>query len=417
MFTGNMKRILALVLVVFATLVNGVVAQEPSPVDDDTTYKSNRTYKSQETQNSPGSEQTDSARTDPESNDGSSISPAEIDQWIAELGAREFAVRERAADRLTQVGTDIVPRLREVAESSDDPEIRFRAREIVRQLSEGNLQARIDRFLAGEDVSFEGWEIIRDFFGDTHGARELFVELMTQHPLLTQSLEHETRDRVVAMDAVMSRVQDAMNIERRFPNRADTFALLLTAADTNVPINSAFESMLLNSLRQTAVRDIRRDWQLNRPFEALLVRWMMRSSMANRREVLDAGMQLNLDATRDLALQTLRESNEPSTLTAAIQVISRFGDRRHAEQLRPLLEDTRVLAAQGIASGQGFSTQLGDVAMAGIALLYKMPLEDLGFRDVLVHPNIGFRIDEVGFSQQEQREAAKAKIESLFVKP
>jgi hypothetical protein len=341
-------------------------------------------------------------------------SAEQIEQLVAELGAREFASRERAADELTGIGTAIIPRLRRVAASSDDPEIRLRATEIVRQLSEGNLQAKVEGFLAGDDVDFEGWRGIRSIFGDTPGARELFVELMRQHPTLAPSLEKETRDRAVALESVLANVQNAMTVEHRFPNRADVFALLLAGLDANIPNNATLESQMLMVLNQNPVAGIRRDWQLSRPFDSLLAVWMMRSSLAIRQELIDTGLRMDLKPTLELALQTLKESDQGSVLATALQAISRYGDQRHAFLVRDLLNDDRRIAAAGIPNGNGMTTQVRDFAMVAIAILFKRPLEEFGFRDVELHPTIGFDLTNVGFKTDEEREAALGKIEKLF---
>ena len=340
--------------------------------------------------------------------------PLQIKGLVAELGAREFATRERAADRLTQIGTSVIPHLRGVVASSDDPEVRLRASEIVRQLTDGDLQAQIDGFLAGEEIEFEGWRSIRNFFGDTPGSRDLFIELMNQHPRLTESLEGETRDRAVALEAVISGVRNATTIERRFPNRADVFALLLAGVDQNLPANPALEAQIMMVLNQTAVREIRRDWQLNRPFESLLGIWMTRSSIGNRQEILEIGMRMDLKATLALALRTLDESNDEAILTTTLQVISRFGQVEQALVIRRLLEDTRPIERRGLVQRPGFTSQVGDVAMVAVAILLKADLNEIGFSEVNVHPNIGFDVQNIGFYEAEKREAAKSKVKKLF---
>ena len=171
----------------------------------------------------------------------------QVDVWIEELGADEFATRERAATSLLEIGDPIIVYLRSVANESADAEVRLRADEIVKQLTRGDMKSRIEDFLAGEDVSFDGWQVARSIMGDSDAVRELFVELMQNSPDACWRLWTETpRDRAVAMDAVMTQVQNRMLIERKFPNRANAFGLLLPTVDPNVPLNASFESMLLS---------------------------------------------------------------------------------------------------------------------------------------------------------------------------
>ncbi len=247
---------------------------------------------------------------------------------IEGLGSKEFAVRERAATQLMEIGAPTLPELRRIAKESADPEVRLRADQIIKQLTQGDMQAKIKDFLAGEEVDFDGWRVAQAILGDSDGVRELFVELMTAYPEVTSSLEGTPRDRAMAMDAVVTRVQNAMFVERRFPTRDDAFALLLPAVDPNVPLNAAFENVLLSVLQKDAASRLRRDSQLSGPFIALLSRWITRSTLASRDDVLLFGMSWDVPATLLLARQTLVEANQTETLAFALQAIARFGTAR-----------------------------------------------------------------------------------------
>ena len=61
-------------------------------------------------------------------------------------------------------------------------------------------------------------------------------------------------------------------------------------------------------------------------------------------------------------------------------------------------------------------TQLGDLAMATIAVLYDVPLTELGFADATVDPKRGFLLNEIGYPVDDEsaRNAARAKIDGLL---
>ncbi len=107
---------------------------------------------------------------------------------IEELASDEFATRERAATRLSELGRIVLPTLRETAKSSDDPEVRLRAAEIARKMSGGDMKARLEDFLSGKDVPMQGWRIVRALMGDSFRVRELFVGLVTDYPSLIESM-------------------------------------------------------------------------------------------------------------------------------------------------------------------------------------------------------------------------------------
>ena len=349
-------------------------------------------------------------------NEFSAEQALEIKEWVEALGSKEFAVRERAASRLVEIGIPIVPELRRVARKSDDPEVRLRADQIVKQLTRGDLNTRIEDFMAGEEVDFEGWRVARGILGDSEGVRELFVELMKAHPELAASMDGTSRDRAMAMDRVVTKVQNGMFVERKFPTRCDAFALLLPAIDPQVPLNTTFESVLLSVLQKDAASKIRRDPQLSGPFNALLSRWILRSTLASRDDVLSFGMSWDIESTLPLAVQTLGEANQTETLAFALQAIARFGNPTHVEVVRELLDDTRPASERGYARGKSVRTQLGDVAMATIAILHKVPLSEAGFGDAQAHPTIGFELSEIGFPVEDEtaRKGARAKIDKLL---
>jgi hypothetical protein len=83
--------------------------------------------------------------------------------------------------------------------------------------------------------------------------------------------------------------------------------------------------------------------------------------------------------------------------------------------VRPLLDDTRPSSERSYTPSD-LAPQLGDVAMATIAVLHKVPLSEVGFRNASVHPTFAFILTEIGFpdGDQSQRKAARGKIDKLL---
>ncbi len=345
----------------------------------------------------------------------------QIQKWIEDLGADSFAMRERAASHLMQRGIEILPALRLAATNATDPEVRLRTEQLVRQLTEGDLQIRIDAFLAGDDVEFDGWRETQDFMGDSPSVREMFVELMLEHPDITKSLAGSPRERFMAMTAAMGRVQNKMFVQLEVPSRADVIALLLPANDPNVPFNQDFESLMISLLRKEAANRLHRDIQLGGPTDALVSGWVNRSSLNNRAEILFFAMSWDLQRALPLARRTLAEATSVETIAMALQTISRFGDKADTALVVNLLDDTRVVSERGYARGEKLTTQLGDVAMATIALLHDVSLADVGFTRAERHPTFSFLLDDLGFPDKAaaddvSREQARERVDELIKK-
>ncbi len=90
--------------------------------------------------------------------------------------------------------------------------------------------------------------------------------------------------------------------------------------------------------------------------------------------------------------------------------------REDVELVRTLLDDTRATSERGYARGETVQTQLGDVAMATIAMLHDVPLADAGFAGVETHPTYAFILTDIGFSDEDDslRKAAREKINKLL---
>ena len=333
----------------------------------------------------------------------------ELNRLIEDLGANSFAVRERAANQLMEKGPEILAPLRQASLQTSDPEIRLRTDQLVQRMTAGDLQIRIDAFLSGEEVEFDGWMQTQGFMGDSSGVREMFVELMLEHPEITKSLAGSSRERFVAMAAGMGRVQNKMFVRLEVPSRADVIAMLLPANDPNVPVNQDFESLMISLLRKEAANNLHRDVQLGGPVDALVSGWINRSSLNNRAEILFFAMSWDLSQSLPLARRTIVDATSVETIAIALQMISRFGDRADAALVAERLDDTRVVSERGFARGEKQTTQIGDVAMATIALIHGVALADIGFKRAQRHPTFSFMFDDLGFSSEEPEKGVTRK--------
>ena len=340
-------------------------------------------------------------------------SDQQIEGWIEMLGSNKFAIRERAAMKIIAAGDTVVPRLQQLAVSAADPETRLRAGELVRQITRGNQEARFESFLAGTSDRLEGWASARLVLGrDSGPTRELYVEIFRSHPEVPASLTGRQEDRAVAMNTVAARVRKARIEQRRFETRADAVALLLPLAYDRDTLTSEYEQLLIRTLSGTAGTELYKDPTLTVPYRNLVARWALRSGIDSRRDLLWLMMRHDVATAGDLAMRTLARTNDPETVTCALQAIARFGDRRIADSIMSLVDDDRVVVPNGFVRGNPSRTELGDVAMATVAILYDIPLAEVGFDGATKDPKFGFRPEEVGFEMRDRkkRNAARQKL-------
>ncbi len=345
---------------------------------------------------------------------GTELGEAELTTLLDSLGAAEFAVRERAAGRLRSLGPGLLPALRQRAKQSPDPEIQMRAGELVEQISRTDLEQRVTAFLDGADVRFEGWEVARGIFGDSANSRELFVEIREAHPDLVLALAGTPRRRQEALEEVMLKVQREMFEERELPTRADVIAMLLPANDLNVPLSKPVETLVLRALGLPSAREVLNDPHVGPTAAQLLVGYFERTSPTVRADVLWFAMELEVEESLPIAVETLEQTDEPRILVSALQAIAQFGSKGELSAVKPLFGNQQVVTERGVAlDDREQTTTVGDAALATAAILLEVPMTEVGFPASAKHARFGFLPDDIGLDveAEEEREAIREEIE------
>ncbi len=342
----------------------------------------------------------------------------EIARWVEALGSREFAKRERAADALISIGIEAVPLLEKAHRETVDPEVKIRTRLLIHQLRSGSLEAKIESFLAGEDVDFENWGIIKSIFGDLPKSRDLYVELLQTYPGLVSALDGTSRELVVAMDGVTDKITSNRTKLGWQPRVSDAIALMLPATDEAVPVSVSYEDLMLSMMRLSPINRLPKDKVLGPPFQRLAGTWMGRSQPGNRQDILYFALEWNYEQAFALAKKTLIDTTDAETLAHAMQAIAKHGNKTDTAYLLPFLDDRRLASQPRIVRQQSIETQLGDVAMATIAILNGVNMKDIGHDESVKHETYGFIYDEVGFPKgdQELRAKARKKIDEVIAR-
>ncbi|KAA1262427.1 hypothetical protein LF1_49910 [Rubripirellula obstinata] len=339
-----------------------------------------------------------------------------IENLVTQLGSNQFASRERAATALMQMGTPALAVLAKREKSTEDPEVRDRISGLVKQITESNTQAKIDRFMAGQEVDFEGWNRFGELMGDTVTARELFVEVHLEHPDLLRSLGQDAKELQRAMDIVDAKIQNRMFVKRQHPSRADTIALLLPAFNPKVSFSPGYENTIVGVLDRLSAQQMRRDPRLEPGLRSLIGSWVSRCTLAGRVETLTKAMQWDVPEALPIAISTLSETDDMQTLVVSMQTIARFGDAKDSASLKNLLTDNRVTGEAGYGKQQLIQTQVRDVAIATIAILNDVPLAEVGFPQASTHAMFGFTILGIGFpkSQEANRNKSLLRIAEMI---
>ena len=224
------------------------------------------------------------------------------------------------------------------------------------------------------------------------------------------------RDRSIALESVVEEMQ-----KKRFkqqPTTADAFALVIPHVYPDFVMPDEGEDLVISVLQSNTATKLRKDAQLSPSFRYLLGQWMIQTSLASREDVLFYGMDWDLPQCQILAKNTILNEKRPSTdaLAYCLQAMARFGNRSDVAAISTLLTDERPVSSPQTTPEGTITNQVSDLAIAALACIYGVELEDVGFTGVTKDPRRGFQPREIGFPRDapEKREAAQEMIKAIL---
>lgn len=318
---------------------------------------------------------------------------AEVATLIEQLGSDDYPEREQATRKLIELGVDALPAV-EAALEHDDPEVRFRAASIARQLLPMIKKQLLDRFLHGDDaaLALSGWKRFREEFGDDPNAREFFAEMYTygryRLELLDEGKVHIPADRIPGEPYVDEDDQDLLEhpeLTRRpkvnnqvQPNKAKNglplgwiATRIFIAAEPECEENVALQREALAACFEPAW------WEaLENEEQADLVRKLTARLVPlladDRPIVLALGARFGIRETLPFALDAVREEKGKQAYFALFPIAA-FGDKSHLPLVEPLLTDARNAITN---NNDSMEIEVRDAALATILILNKQPLRD-----------------------------------------
>ncbi|PAY16651.1 hypothetical protein CKO51_25405 [Rhodopirellula sp. SM50] len=311
------------------------------------------------------------------------------------LRSDQFAVRELASEQLFRLGPACLPILRATRRQSSDTEQSDRLDRIIDSLAQQNLESRIRSFLQGGPSELENWPELEKWFGDSPRIRELFVDLYREHPYLVDALGGTPQQLSMGLSRVHRRLIERGVGPRETPQRVDLIALLLPMTDPNFQAGPQYDLIVASLLQLYPANDFRKDAVFGEPFMRMVAKWMSRSDMSIREQVLRLALQWKMDIGLTLAVETLKQNPDPILLCRCMQTISRQGTREHAVLLAAYINDPTVVFQKRYLGVRGGEVQVGDVAAASIALLNSVPVTEIGFAEPAEHPIFGIIYEEL----------------------
>ena len=114
----------------------------------------------------------------------------ELDGLLQALGAGGFVERQKAMQRLIEIGGASIPKLQQAMESPSR-EVRFRASKVLELVKDRDFERRLHLFLRAENEGDEipGWSALKGIIGEEGDARRILVEMHRAEPKIMRLLE------------------------------------------------------------------------------------------------------------------------------------------------------------------------------------------------------------------------------------
>jgi hypothetical protein len=351
-------------------------------------------------------------------------SQADVDRWVAELGNDDYQVRKAAADQLVEGGDLARAALAKFADGPD-PEIRFAARRLMTLIDDSAFNRQLAEFAADVDgkrgATLPGWKEFSKFVGRDPAARELFVDMQREEPVLLQrTFDPSSPDRQVDWEGQINRLLRAriFNQPGQLSIPAGSCATLLflgSLPDAN--ISDAGAAGLRQLTQIPPLSDSIAPNQSKNAIRRLVCAWIIHCP--NRSNVilqqrLDAMFQHSLSECLPLALEMIEPKPEYLALTPAQQMLAvlavgKFGSEENIAALEPLLEDERECLPRQQINGPGSelaAVQIRDVALAAMLRLTGQEPVAYGFLHARPHPQMLFDVTSLYLENDERRTQA-----------
>jgi hypothetical protein len=334
---------------------------------------------------------------------------------VEQLGDRKFAAREAAARSLLAIGFPAMGPLQGAAGHSD-AEVRYRAGKILAELRQRDFQRRLHAFAANTDGADEydlpGWREFRQLAGDSRAARELFVEMQSEEPILMQLYGDDPKSAGELIEIRTAQLLQRMGFQEQSPvSLGSAAAMIFVAGREEAPVSDAaaggiyricVDQSISANLSGGAYQDILRE---------LLSAWISRSAGSSADyQKLTLAMQYNLPAGLAPAVEILEQAGHPPHLRQqAIVTVVKFGDQLHIPLLERYLNDDTEYGRRQLGNRNDVATQIRDVALAGLVMLTKQDLAAFGMGHVTTAPSLGFIPWSCGFEDDAARQKALAQ--------
>ncbi len=342
----------------------------------------------------------------------------EVKSMVEGLGHDSFLQREESMQQLIAAGIAVEKEVT-AAIHHGDPEVRFRAAKVLKEIEKTQIAERRQRFIAGDVAAMKqnaaSWKRLAEILGNTREARELFVQMQSEGggPLLDELETDPVRcageiaalyqkDMFARRGGIGGRVGDGIQ-----PGLV--LAMIYVAGCDEVKLDAAATSRAVSRLYRFQTK-LAED---NEPVRKLLGRWIDKPStdINAQLQFLRLAQQFKLPQGLDLSRRLVAAAPHAVYKAQAMMTLAQLGTADDIAAIEKLIGDNTSLGAMGVKDGKRKECKLGDVALAMCIVLADQKVKDFGFEDVPEGKPAHTSYAQYSFIQEESRAAARAKWE------
>lgn len=352
-----------------------------------------------------------------------SPSPDQVQAMIDGLGHDSFTRREQAMEDLIAAGM-VVEKEVTAAIDHGDPEVRYRAAKVLREIEKSQVAERRQRFINGDTAAMKqnaaSWKRLAEILGNTREARELFVQMQSEGATLLDELES---DPARCAGEIAALYQKDIFARRGgiggIGGAADgvkpglVLAMIYAAGCDEVQLDAASTSRAVSLLYRFQAKF--GEGESNEPFRKLLGRWMDKqgTDINAQFQFLRLAQQFKLPQGLELSRRLVTSAPHAAYKAQAVMTLAQLGGADDIPSIEKLIGDNTSLGAMGVKDGQRKECKLGDVALAMCIVLSDQKVKDFGFEDAPEGKPLHASYIQYSFIQEESRVAARAKWEEF----
>lgn len=342
----------------------------------------------------------------------SSTRPRQVDEWIQQFGDESYDVREKASGQLSALGLTVKPELL-AGMRSTDPEIRWRCARLWEAVRETDFQLRAKAFLNDPDGNFDhefpDWDRYRKLFGTSRVARQTFLSLQKEEPMLWEESANAAAASPRRFLERCRQLRSALGDQqaRTKISGATAMTVLFMAIRYETLVSEEDRQLMKELWEQSAVVDLVKS---DASWGALRSKWL-RLAGDDRPpfERMVDGLRDGGAAVVPIARELLRNQATPaSQKQVALLALAKYRSPEDDLLVQEYLDDASPIDTY-FSRGVVIKSQLRDIALAALIVRAGKDPADFGFKFVRRDDRTLFYPSTLGFIDDDERHAALEK--------